>query len=923
MSDAAPWPAVKALFEALLDGPPAERAVLLAAAPAAVAREAEALLRQHEAEEGAGGRFLTPQPLPWAAGLPEPDRRTRRAAGERVGAWRLAAPLGEGGMGEVWLAERADGSYQGQSAIKLLRAGLAGAQVLERFALERQALARLSHPHIARLLDAGVDAEGAPYFVLEYVDGQPIHHAVRGRTLEERLALFLQLADAVAHAHRNLLVHRDLKPSNVLVNGDGQVKLLDFGIAKALAPAEPVSGADAAAGGGTTLFGQRPFTPSHASPEQVRGEPVSTATDIYSLGVLLYQMLTGTRPTGRGLTAPAALARSVLEDEPTRPSRLSAAEANDPDWPRTRRRLEGDLDNILLKALEKPPERRYASVDAMAADVRAYLDGRPVSARAASAAYLTAKFVHRHRALVLAAALGVIGLAGGVAAALLRGQWAIVLGTLGLGAGLVLALVQAQNAARARDAAQARFDDLRQLARAVLLDYDRLIEPLVGSTPVRRRLVSDAIAYLDRLARAAPDDQRLRLEMGVAYRTVGTVQFNGFGRPHLGDRAGAMRSCARAVELLEPLAAARPGDDEPAYELALALSARAGIWASEGDMARAAPAFEQAAALFTRHLEPDRADLRHRLELARTHLRLAGGWMNGYDAAGALGAVGAAEEQLRQMARLQPAHAELDHVWVWVHAVAMRALRCAGDWPALAQRADAAALILERLLQREPDNGRFLEDRMHMHSWRMLAAGELGDLDTVRREGARAEAGFRSLAARDEEDRNARRNLHSLLLQRAQALARTGATGATGATSAAEAALAELQALEPELAQAQARWPDDVRIEALLRLGRAAAAAQVLAEARAWADATPPPFGPGEPQWPLAALALRYAEAALLLHRSAAAEADPAQRELARDALQAVVDERARLRAAGTLVNTPLVWRSERAERELAALGSR
>ena len=218
-------------------------------------------------------------------------------------------------MGEVWLAERADGAYNGQAAIKVLRRGMDSSQVLQRFAQEQQALARLQHPHIAQLIDASRTPDGLPFFVMQRVQGQPIDAACVGLPLPAGLALFLQLADAVSYAHRNLLVHRDLKPSNVLVTAQGQVKLLDFGIAKALDPLD--------AAGLDTVAGERPFTPLYASPEQVRGEPMGTATDIYSLGVLLYVMLTGVRPYGRQASSAREVARSVLEEAPTRPSALS------------------------------------------------------------------------------------------------------------------------------------------------------------------------------------------------------------------------------------------------------------------------------------------------------------------------------------------------------------------------------------------------------------------------------------------------------------------------------------------------------------------------------------------------------------------------------------------------------------------------
>ena len=328
--EAARWAQIKALFEAAVEAPLAQREALIAAAglDAAALAELRSLLAHHDAAAAGGASFMAAS----AGSMLAETLAPAVAPGQRLGAWQVVRAIGAGGMGEVFEARRADGSYEGRAAVKLLKRGMDSAAVLQRFAQERQALARLSHTNIARLLDAGASDEGLPYFVLEFVDGQPIDEAVRGQSLEQRLRLFLQLADAVAHAHRNLLVHRDLKPGNVLVDGEGRVKLLDFGIAKAL---DPLEGAQ----GDTTVGGVRPYTPNYASPEQVRGEPVSTATDIYSLGVLLYQMLTGTRPTGRHATTPAEAARSVLEDEPTRPSRLSASEAVDPEWLRTRKRL--------------------------------------------------------------------------------------------------------------------------------------------------------------------------------------------------------------------------------------------------------------------------------------------------------------------------------------------------------------------------------------------------------------------------------------------------------------------------------------------------------------------------------------------------------------------------------------------------------
>ncbi len=321
------WALVRDWFERALPLGRAEREALLAGAPLSAEQLADvrSLLAHGDPTTGAAGSdFLSQPALPERQ--PEPGRE-----GQLLGHWRVVMRLGTGGMGHVWLAERADGAYAGQAAIKVLKRGMDTVTVLERFAQEQQALARMAHPHIAHLLDAGQTDDGLPYFVMERVVGQPIDSACAGLPLAARLDLFLQLADAVAHAHRKLLVHRNLKPSNVLVTAEQQVKLLDFGIAKALDPMDDPMEAPLD-GGGITLAGERPFTPLYASPEQIRGEAVGTATDIYSLGVLLYVMLTGVRPYGRQATSAREAARSVLEEQPSRPSALSPEQVADPNW---------------------------------------------------------------------------------------------------------------------------------------------------------------------------------------------------------------------------------------------------------------------------------------------------------------------------------------------------------------------------------------------------------------------------------------------------------------------------------------------------------------------------------------------------------------------------------------------------------------
>ena len=524
MTTAVPWAAIKALFETCVDLPADAREPLITAAAldAAGLAELRSLLAHHDQATGAQV-FMTESA---AQQLAEGAARQ----GQRLGAWEIVRAIGAGGMGEVFEARRADGSYDGRAAVKLLKRGMDSAAVLQRFAQERQALARLNHPHIARLLDAGASEDGLPYFVLEFVDGQPIDEAVRPLTLEQRLKLFLQLADAVAHAHRNLLVHRDLKPGNVLVDTEGQVKLLDFGIAKAL---DPLEGLPDQGGGNTTVGGVRPYTPNYASPEQVRGEPVSTATDIYSLGVLLYQMLTGIRPTGRRAETAAAAARSVLDEVPTRPSTLGETESQDRSWPLVRKQLAGDLDNILLKALEKSPERRYPSVDAFAADIHAHLQGRPVSARPASLLYLTSKFVQRNRAVVWTGGAAVLGLTTAVTATLLQGRVAAALGVALLAATSLVALVQARRAASARDAAtragddaRAQLDRVKRITTDLLFRYGDTVTHLPGGAQAQEAMLRDTIALLEPALQGSPDDIDLMATMASVLGRLAEIQGN-------------------------------------------------------------------------------------------------------------------------------------------------------------------------------------------------------------------------------------------------------------------------------------------------------------------------------------------------------------------------------------------------------------
>jgi len=605
----ADWLAVKQLYDAALALTGTARESFVADAPVteAVRAEARALLEFEPDRDGDGdatGGFLNePAAATMLAQHPAEAAGASRI-GERLGAWQIVRRLGSGGMGDVFEASRADGSFEGRAAVKLIKRGMDSEAVLQRFAQERQALARLQHPNIATLLDAGLSADGLPYFVMEFVDGVPINEAALNLSVERRLGLFLQLTDAVACAHRNLLVHRDLKPGNVLVTQRGEVKLLDFGIAKALDPVDLInsnSGLGAPVDD-TTIGHARPFTPNYASPEQVRGEPVSTATDIYSLGVLLYQLLTGVRPTGRDATTPAQTARSVLEEMPTRPSSLSERITNDPHWLATRKRLAGDLDNVLLKALEKPVARRYASVDALAADMRAYLSGHPVSARAATWRYVAGKFIARNRVPMLAAGAAAFALVAGATAALWQAHEA---------------RLASAEARLARDEARGQLAGIKQVTRELVFRFGDAINALPGGFAAQEVLLKQTIATLEQALRSAPGDADLAAITGAAMGRLAQVQ----GNPSM---AGADRikeaeaTVARALALGEPIWARKRGDWQFAQWHVITLITRSQLMTVQGRLADGLPALALAVSRATEALaEPLPAEGRAYLLEAR------------------------------------------------------------------------------------------------------------------------------------------------------------------------------------------------------------------------------------------------------------------------------------------------------------------
>ncbi|HET8818967.1 MAG TPA: serine/threonine-protein kinase [Xanthomonadaceae bacterium] len=504
--DAERWQRLSPLLDVLFELEPEERARRLDALRAEDPAQAEELAALVALEERSGGFLDEPlvAPLPGAR------------VGAHLGAYRLERLLGEGGMGQVWLASRADGMYQRRVALKLLRPGLVDPGLRKRFEREREILARLAHPHIARLLYAGLSEDNQPYLVLDYIDGEPITDWCKAREvpLATRLELFGQVCAAVSHAHANLIVHRDLKPSNILVTATGTVQLLDFGIAKLL----DNSGSDAPEHTGT---GMRAFTLHYAAPEQIRGEPVSTMTDVYALGTVLYELLADAKAYSPKRGSDAAWEEAILSSDPVPPSQAlqRAADGDRDRAPALRRRsrqVSGDLDNIVLKALAKESVRRYPSVEAMARDVQRYLEGQPVQARPRDLGYRFRKFVARHPWPLASAML--VGLA--VAAALVAVLWQ--------------ARLALQDASRAQ-AMQSFVIGLFEQAGAAPLDASLELRRLLAAGVERgnRELAGQPLARAELLGLGA----RLRLGLGDHHEASSLLDRQAAILAGLGDAA--------------------------------------------------------------------------------------------------------------------------------------------------------------------------------------------------------------------------------------------------------------------------------------------------------------------------------------------------------------------------------------------------
>jgi serine/threonine protein kinase/tetratricopeptide (TPR) repeat protein len=536
------WQQVKAVLATALEVPAAERSNYLdqnCAGDQSLRETVQQLLGNEESSQD----FLTPEALATTTAAVLSDEGNFWL-GRRVGPYKITQQIGAGGMGEVYRAVRADSQYEKEVALKLVRAGQYAGFVIDRFRNERQILATLDHENIARLVDGGTTEDGTPYFVMELIEGRPLaeyceqHHL----SITQSLRLFLKVCAAVQYAHQRLIIHRDIKPGNILVTSEGTPKLLDFGIAKIVDAGPDDPRADA------TITAFRILTPHYASPEQIIGAPMTTSSDVYSLGVVLYELLSGQSPYGDRKTSPAQVAQAVCHDEPERPSvavlRSKPADAIGLSSEKAFKQLRGDLDNIVLMALRKEPARRYQSVEQFAEDIRRHLADVPVMARQDTAWYRSSKFVIRHRVGVISSAVATVALFAGLVYALHEGR---------------AAKEQAQIASVQRARAERRFNDVRRLANSLMFEIHDSIKDLPGATPARKLLVNRALEYLDSLSREAEGDLSLQRELASAYDRVGDVLgYN--GGANLGDYAGAMRSYTKALAIRETASAAHPDD---------------------------------------------------------------------------------------------------------------------------------------------------------------------------------------------------------------------------------------------------------------------------------------------------------------------------------------------------------------------------
>ena len=735
------WQQVKRVFQQSLEIPPEERSFFLdceCSADPSLRQEVESLLFSNE--EARSG-FLEPSPI--CATLRE---------GTKLGDYEVQSLLGSGGMGVVYRAIRADGQYKQQVAVKIVRSDLGPEFTSARFRNERQILASLDHPNIAKILDGGTTPDGLPYFVMELIDGLPItdycdQHKL---TIDARLRLFRTVCSAVHHAHQHLVIHRDLKPGNILITSEGVPKLLDFGIAKILDPNLLPENATLTAGGPWLM------TPEYASPEQLRSEPITTATDVYSLGLVLYELLTGRRAYGITSRMPHEIARAVLETEPEKPStaiqRKETASDGQPERaPQTpeivsslrgdspeklRRRLSGDLDNIVLKALRKEPRERYNSADQFSEDIRRHLEALPVLARKSTVTYRSRKYVLRHKVGAAAAALVFLSLLTGIA----------------------LTLREARIARAERARAERRFNDVRKLANSLMFEIHDSIRQLPGATPSRKLIIERAQEYLDSLAQESKSDPELLRELAAAYVRLASVQ----GNPqdaNIGDTRKALQNNLKAVELLEAAVALDPSNRDMRRELAQWNIDLATQEMQAGDKTGRKQASDRAVQILEALAASHPEDLNTEAELAQAYASLGFYFNDENDLTQGLLYQKKALAIFEQLAKVRPQDPQYQTGLSFAHKRVASILSMQSHLQDALEHERAALAIDEAQLALHPDNARARYNITFAYNDTGFVLGKLGDLDgavSYYRKGAEIRA---ALAAADPADTRARQGL--------------------------------------------------------------------------------------------------------------------------------------------------------------------
>ncbi len=728
---------VAEIVEAAVERPLAERAGFLDEACAGdvdLRREVQSLLAfQNDATD-----FIE-KPAYEIAGAKRSDFQGELKSGDQIDDYKIISQIGEGGMGEVYLAE--DLKLGRKIAIKLLKLGLGTANIVRRFRQEERILAGLLHPNIAQLYGGGVATNGLPYFVMEYVDGPRLDDYCRERfrdsgaghlSILEQLGSFRKICSAVAYAHQRLVIHRDLKPANIRVAADGEPKLLDFGIAKLLDPATTTPE--------MTMTFAPMMTPEYASPEQIRGENMTTATDVYSLGVLLYELLTGIRPYRLKTRNATGIARAIAEQEPIKPS-LAVAEEIPTSKIDRRRSLKGDLDNIVLKALRKEPERRYGSVTELSDDIRRYIEGLPVTARKDTLGYRTAKFIARHRISVAAAVLMVLILASGVIAV----GW------------------EANQANQQRARAEHRFNEVRRLANSLLFEMHDAIQNLPGSTAARELLVKRALQYLDSLARESGNDLSLQRELAAAYVRTGNVQGNP-NNANLGDTSGALESYRHAQRINDEILAANPGDSEARRALAINEEKMSDVQAAMGKIGAAVETARKSLAIFKALAKANPANLRAQRSVAISYMKTGdvlgnSNFPNAGNNEAAMANYQASSEIVHALYRANPNNVDLG---MWLGRIYERIgtiLEQQGKIDAAKQSYGQSQLVRERLAKRNPQNADAVRDLAVAHEKMGNVMTAVGDLNAALEHRNKSLQIFKQLAIADPNNAQAQLSL--------------------------------------------------------------------------------------------------------------------------------------------------------------------